>query len=277
MHHEDLLTENKKLQARVFALEELRTSTRVKHVIDRLDNVTKVVNNQAAENYHLDQSVQDIQQELTILRQTVDSWNDEQQDDEEEQPGNILQEDSPDPPLHEDQGPSNDPPPGLSRHPSMTGSATTIVLSSLELPLVKGSKRVFVRDAHLFLIGKYVVIDRWFVSQVVGKGSIFIDDPSPTDFPIGTSVRTIGPEDEWTIDGDGRMHLNGVPTNMHSTQQTGRLRETEVFQTPPTTPRYPEEIEEDDGVIYLNRILPVDPTYQDSSDTLPSGKPKPPH
>ena len=42
---------------------------------------------------------------------------------------------------------------------------------------------------------KYVVIDRWFVSQIVGKGSIFIDDPSPTDFPIGTSVRTIGPED----------------------------------------------------------------------------------
>ena len=82
VRHEDLLTENKKLQARVFALEELRTSIRVNHVIDRLDNVIKVVNNQAAENYHLDQSVQDVQQELTLLRQTVDSWNDEQQDDE---------------------------------------------------------------------------------------------------------------------------------------------------------------------------------------------------
>ena len=80
-----------------------------------------------------------------------------------------MQEDLPDLPLNEDQGPSTDPPPGLSRHPSMTGSATTIILSSLELPLVKGSKRVFVRDAHLFLIGKYVVIDRWFVSQVVGR------------------------------------------------------------------------------------------------------------
>ena len=74
-----------------------------------------------------------------------------------------MQEDLPDLPLNEDQGPS-DPPPGLSRHPSMTGSATTIIVSSLELPLVKGSKRVFVRDAHLFLIGKYVVIDRWFVT-----------------------------------------------------------------------------------------------------------------
>ena len=79
VNHENLVTENKKLQARVFALEESRTSIRVNHVIDRLDNVIKVVNSQAAENYHLDQSVQDIQQELTMLRQTVDSWNDEQQ------------------------------------------------------------------------------------------------------------------------------------------------------------------------------------------------------
>ena len=90
VHHEELVTENKKLHARVFALEELRTSTKVNHVIDRLDNVIKVVNTQAAENYHLDQSVQDIQQELTLLRQTVDSWNDEQQNDEEEQQENVL-------------------------------------------------------------------------------------------------------------------------------------------------------------------------------------------
>ena len=73
-----------------------------------------MVNSQAAESYHLDQSVQDVQQEVTLLRQTVDSWNDEQQNDEEEQQENILQDDLPDLPLHEDQGPSNDPPPGLS-------------------------------------------------------------------------------------------------------------------------------------------------------------------
>ena len=187
------------------------------------------------------------------------------------------QDEFPDLPLHEDQGSIHDPPPGLSRSPSMAGSATTIILLSLELPLVKGSKRVFVRDAHLFVIGKYVVIDRWFVSQITGKGSIFIDDPSPTHFPIGTSVRTIGPDDQWTIDKNGRMHLNGIPTNMHSGQKVITSRETEVFQTPPTTPRQQEAVEEDDGVIYLNRILPIDTAYQDSSDTLPGGKPKPPH
>ena len=278
-NHENIVTESKKLQARVFALEESKTAVRISHVIDRLDEVIKVVNTQAAESYHLDQSIQDIQQELVTLRQTVDSWNDEQQNDEaqEEQQETTPQEELPDLPVYEDQGLPYDPPPGLNRSSSVAGSGTTVILSSLELPLVKGSKRVFVRDAHLFAIGKYVVIDRWFVSKVTGRGSIFIDDPSPTEFPIGTSVRTIGPEDQWTVDEDGRMHLNSIPTNMHSAQQVETLRETEVFQTPPTTPRYREVVEEDDGVIYLNRILPIDPTYRDSSDALPSGKPKPPH
>ena len=281
-NHENLATENKKLQARVFALEETRISTKVNHVIDRLDDVIKVVNTQSADNYHLDQSIQDIQQELVTLRQTVDSWNDEQQNIEEEQQEVTPQEDVPDPPVYEDQGLPYEPPPGLNSSSSLAGSGTTIILSSLELPLVKGSRRVFVRDAHLFVIGKfvigkYVVIDRWFVSKIIGRGSIFIDDPSPTDFPIGTSVRTIGPEDHWTIDEDGRMQVNGIPTNMHSSQHEHRPREAEVFQTPPTTPRDREVVEEDDGVIYLNRILPIDSTYQDSSDLLPSGKPKPPH
>ena len=229
-NHENLMTENKKLQARVFALEESRTAMRVSQVINRLDDVIKVVNTQVSDSYHLDQSIQDMQQELVTLRQTVDSWNDEQpnNEDQEEQQVSTPQEEMPDLPVYEDQGLPYDPPPGLDRSPSMAGSGTTIILSSLELPLVKGSKRVFVRDAHLFAIGKYIVIDRWFVSKVIGRGSIFIDDPSPTEFPIGTSVRTIGPEDQWTIDENGRMHLNSIPTNMHSAQQVEALRETEA-------------------------------------------------
>ena len=129
-------------------------------------------------------------------------------------------------------------------------SLTTI--RALELPLFKGNKRVFVCDA----IGKYVVIDRWFVSMITGKGSIIIDDPAPTDFPPGTSVRTIGPDDEWTMDENGRMILNGIPTNIHSDRRNDTPRETEVFQTPPPTPRQQPVEEEEDGVIYLSRILP---------------------
>ena len=276
INHENVVAENKKLRARVLVLEESRIPKKVDQIIDRLDSVIKVVNTHASESYHLEQSVQDIQQELISLRQTVDTWNDEQDVNEEENQEDIPQEDFQELPIQEGRDDLQEPPPGLPRSSSLAGSATVIV-SSLEIPLVKGSKRVFVRDAHLFVIGKYVVIDRWFVSQIIGRGSIFIDDPAPTDFPTGTSVRTIGPDDQWTIDDDGRMHLNGIPTNMHSGQQIGVSRDMEVFQTPPTTPRQQVEVEEEDGTIYLNRILPIDPTYQDLSDMLPGGKPKPPH
>ena len=102
--YENLVTENKKLHARVFVLEESKTSLKLSQVIDRLDKVIKVVNTQTADNYQLDQSVQDIQQELTMLRKTVDSWNDEGQTEGEEQQEFVPQEEAPDLPVYEDPG-----------------------------------------------------------------------------------------------------------------------------------------------------------------------------
>ena len=137
---------------------------------------------------------------------------------------------------------------------------------------------MFVRDAHLFLVGKYVVIDRWFVSLITGRGSIIIEDPAPRDFPPRTSVKTTGQEDMWTVDENGRMLLNGIPTKIHSRQRDNTPRETEVFQTPPQTFCQQLVLDvEDEGIIYLNRILPLDPTYEDQMDLLPCGKPRLPH
>ena len=79
------------------------------------------------------------------------------------------------------------------------------------------------------------------------------------------------------MDEDGRMYLNGIPTNIHSGQRNDTPKETEFFQTPPPTPRHQLVEEEDDGVIHLNRILPLDSTYEDSTDLLSCGKPRPPH
>ena len=44
----------------MFALEESKVAVRVSHAINRLDDVIKVVNTQAADGYQLDQSVQDM-------------------------------------------------------------------------------------------------------------------------------------------------------------------------------------------------------------------------
>ena len=274
---EELSIENKRLQTRLTALEQSRSATTIKQIIDRLDNVIRVVNNHESESYQVGQSINDIQQELMTLRQTVDAWNDDEQANEEHHQQETTHDDAPDLPLQEDVDINDESPPGLARPASIAGSAPTIIMSTLELPLFKGSKRVFARDSQLFVIGKYVVIDRWFVSVVTGRGSIFIEDPAPVDFPSGTSVRTTGPDDQWTMDEDGRMYLNGIPTNLLTSQRVNTPRETEVFQTPPPTPRQPLVEEEDDGVIYLNRILPIDPTHEDSLEFLTCGKPKPPH
>ena len=77
LSHENLITENKKLQARVIVLEESRTPITVRQIMDRLDNVIRVVNDHESESYQVGQSINDIQQELINLRQTVDSRNEE--------------------------------------------------------------------------------------------------------------------------------------------------------------------------------------------------------
>ena len=159
LSNEKLVTENKKLQARLTTLEESRTPITVRQIMDRLDSVIRVVNDHESESYQVGQSLNDIQQELVTLRQTVDSWNDEEQGGEEGHQDDVPQNEVPDLPVREDQDGSPEAPPGLAHSASIAGSATTVIVSALELPLFKGSKRVFVRDAHLFMIGKYVVID----------------------------------------------------------------------------------------------------------------------
>ena len=148
-NHESLATENKKLQARVFALEESRTSTKVNHVIDRLRWLilrlliiiiwtsqfktfsknflryvkplihgmmnTKMMKRNSRKSF-LKMNC------LIFLYMKIRDY-----------PMTLLQD--------------------LIVLLLWQGRAT-FILSSLELPLVKGSKRVFVRDAHLFVIGK---------------------------------------------------------------------------------------------------------------------------
>ena len=123
------MTENRKLQARLTALEESRTPTTVRQIIDRLDNVIRVVNNHETENYQVGQSINDIQQELTTLRQIVDSWNSEEEGREEDQQNDVVQEEVMDLPLQEDQERSPEIPPELAQPESLAGSATTVIVN----------------------------------------------------------------------------------------------------------------------------------------------------
>ena len=64
------MRENKKLQARVVALEESRIPMNISQIMNRLDTVIQVVNTHVTDSYYLDQSAQDIQQELISSCQT---------------------------------------------------------------------------------------------------------------------------------------------------------------------------------------------------------------
>ena len=84
-NQENLVTENKRLQARVSTLEESRNLTTIRQIMDLLDNVIRVANDHESESYQVGQSINDIQHELTTLRQTIDAWNqDDQQEGHEE-------------------------------------------------------------------------------------------------------------------------------------------------------------------------------------------------
>ena len=136
INQENLVSENKRLQARLSTLEESRNLTTIRQIMDRLDHVIRVVNDHESESFQVGQSINDIQHELTTLRQAIDAWNqDDQQEGHEEdhQEDNQLGE-SPDLPLKEGHDLLEQEPPGLTRSASMAGSATTIIVSALELP-----------------------------------------------------------------------------------------------------------------------------------------------
>ena len=155
----------------------------------------------------LDSRLMTSNNEVIALRQAVDSWNEDEQQPEphtEEQQEVQHQSGVIGLPIQEGHDTSEPDPhwsdlvlrPWLVQQPRSL--CQPLNDPSLELPLFKGRKRVFVRDAHLCVVGKYVVIDRWFVSLIIRKGSIIIEDPAPRDFPPGTSVRTTGQDDVMT-------------------------------------------------------------------------------
>ena len=78
-NHENLVCENKKLQTRLTALEESRSVTTIRQIMDRLDSVIRAVNDHDSESYQVGQSINDIQHELAALRQTVEAWNEDDQ------------------------------------------------------------------------------------------------------------------------------------------------------------------------------------------------------
>ena len=113
----------------------------------------------------MQEALQDVQQALDQLRQTVDAWNEtyDHDQEQEQQPeqnelGNVRQDDQDQAERENDithdevytiASSQINPPPGIQT----PGSASTVIMSTLEMPLFKGGRLVFVRDAHVFFVG----------------------------------------------------------------------------------------------------------------------------
>ena len=80
----------------------------------------------------------------------------------------------------------------------------------LTMAALKGTRRLYVQDQTGFRIGRIVIIHDLFAAQIVAYGSIVIDRPVDRDYPIGSTVRELTPEDDHRVDSQGRIFINGV-------------------------------------------------------------------
>ena len=80
----------------------------------------------------------------------------------------------------------------------------------LTMAALKGTRRLYVQDQTGFRIGRIVIIHDLFAAQIVAYGSIVIDRPVDRDYPIGSTVRELTPQDDQRVDSQGRTVINGV-------------------------------------------------------------------
>ena len=80
----------------------------------------------------------------------------------------------------------------------------------LTMAALKGTRRLYVQDQSGFRIGRIVIIHDLFAAQIVAYGSIIIDRPVDRDYPLGSTVRELTPQDDHRIDSQGGTVINGV-------------------------------------------------------------------
>ena len=78
----------------------------------------------------------------------------------------------------------------------------------LTMAALKGTRRLYVQDQTGFRIGRIVIIHDLFAAQIVAHGSIVIDRPVDREYPIGSTVRELTPEDDHRVDSQGRTFIN---------------------------------------------------------------------
>ena len=119
-------------------------------------------------------------------------------------------------------------------------TANVAVRSTLLFNAPKGTNKIYVRDQQLFQKGQTIIIGQCFVAKIIDYGSLVLDRPVDQDYPSGTTVRAITPQDVHGVSGQELQSTIGIPNSQGISDQisdqsnpSGRLTEnTGAYITP---------------------------------------------
>ena len=69
------------------------------------------------------------------------------------------------------------------------------VWSTLAMPALQGTNRIYVHDQQLFRKGQVIITHELFVAQIIDFGSLVLDRNLDQTFPAGAIVRAITPQE----------------------------------------------------------------------------------
>ena len=74
---------------------------------------------------------------------------------------------------------------------------------------------------HVFHKGQTIIIGERFVAKIVNFGSLILDRNLDQNYPAGTTVRAITPQDACGVDGVGGQNAQSTQNNQRITNQIG--------------------------------------------------------
>ena len=119
-------------------------------------------------------------------------------------------------------------------------TANVAVRSTLLFNAPKGTNKIYVCDQQLFRKGQTIIIGQDFVAKIIDYGSLVLDRFLDQDYPSGTTVRAITPQDVHGVSGQELQSTIGIPNSQGISDQisdqsnpSGRLTEnTGAYITP---------------------------------------------
>ena len=92
-------------------------------------------------------------------------------------------------------------------------TASVAVRSTLLFNALKGMNKIYVCHQDLFHKGQMIIIGERFVAKIVDYGSLVLDRPLDQEYPSGTTVRALTPQESRSVGGQDIQSTIGIPNS----------------------------------------------------------------